>query len=254
MKYSVLSYNISGYEIIHPIREKSENAEYIMVTDDRSLTSDDWNIVYVDNPYPEDPFRLVFEIRYNPFKYVHTDIVMKIDGSMEITGDIDRIVDRFIEGGYDCAVMAHPTRMNMYDEYMAWIRYRGYPKRQAERALTFMNVEGYDVKKNTGLYQYNWMIQRNNKLNDSWNTMTMGILKYLAPEGKLVDRLDQTIGSYVLNKYFEYASVMCVSQRIATSGKYFVWHPHKSLSIYRDSKDLCSPFLLGKQVIPFSDF
>ena len=36
-KYSVLTYNVGGYEKIHEIKEKSPNAEYIYVTDDPTL-------------------------------------------------------------------------------------------------------------------------------------------------------------------------------------------------------------------------
>ena len=38
-KYSVLTYIIGDYEKVHEIKEKSPNAEYILVTDNKELTS-----------------------------------------------------------------------------------------------------------------------------------------------------------------------------------------------------------------------
>ena len=39
-KYSVLTYIIGDYEIVHEVKEKSPNAEYILVTDNPNIKSD----------------------------------------------------------------------------------------------------------------------------------------------------------------------------------------------------------------------
>ena len=46
-KYSVLTFNLGGYEVIHEIPKSAINPEieYIYVTDDDSITSDTWTIV-----------------------------------------------------------------------------------------------------------------------------------------------------------------------------------------------------------------
>src|SRR5574344_1312138 len=94
-RYSVLSYIIGNYEVVHEIEEITEGVEYVLVTDNHSLTSSTWNVVYVDNPHPEDPFDLCYQIRFNPFDYVTTDIVIRIDGSMRVAGNLDYLVDYF---------------------------------------------------------------------------------------------------------------------------------------------------------------
>ena len=109
--------------------------------------------------------------------------------------------------------------------------------------------EGYDVKKNIGLYQYNFMIQRKNKVNLDLNRMTLSLCKYLAPEGKEIDRLDQTIGSFVINKYFNKLKVLPVSQGVAISGKYFKWYAHNSnKQLYSGNYEYCQPFLFGEPI------
>ena len=250
MDYSVLTFNIGGYEVLHEIEVKSDRAEYIYVTDDRSITSSTWNVVYVDNPNPEDNFDLCFKVRYNPFDYVNTDVVIKIDGSMGVSGNLDYLVDYFNKENYDICLEMHPTRMNLYDEYLAWVRQRNYPIEQANKVLSFIQgFEGYDVKKNVGLYQYNFMIQRKNKHNLDLNEMTHSLCKYLAPEGKEIDRLDQTIGSFVINKYFNKLKVLPVSQNVALSGTYFKWYGHNSdKQMVAGENEYCQPYLFGEPI------
>ena len=225
--YSVLTFNVGGYEVLHEVQEPSENAEYIYVTTDRTITSSTWTVVYVDNPHPEDNFDLCFDIRYNPFRYCHTDTVIKIDGSIQINGSLDYLIDFFNDGGYDIALCIHPTRSTLLQEYKAWVNQRGYPVEQANKVLNFLvGMEGYDVQNYKGLYQYNFMIQRNDKLNNRLNEMTLAYCRYLAPEDKFIDRLDQTIGSFIINKYFNKMKVLPVSQDMFIQSKYFTWMAH----------------------------
>ena len=45
-RYTVLTYIINRYEVVHEILEKDPEAEYLLITDDASLTSDTWTVVY----------------------------------------------------------------------------------------------------------------------------------------------------------------------------------------------------------------
>lgn len=246
--YSVLTYNIGGYEILHEVEEPSERAEYIYVTDDRSITSSTWNVVYVDNPHPEDPFDLCYKIRFNPFDYVHTDVVVRIDGSMIVKKPLDKIVDDFNAGNWDISLCIHPTRSVLYDEYVAWVVQRGYPVEQANKVLSFLSsMEGYDVKNYRGLYQYNFMIQRNNKANNDLNMMTLAFMRYLAPDGKCVERLDQTLGSFVLNKYFNGLNVLPVGEDLFHS-EYLSWCAHGTDTPLRFEGKTSTPYLFGREI------
>jgi hypothetical protein len=249
-KYSVLTYNIGGYEVLHELEYKDEDVEYIYVTDDRSITSSTWNVVYVENEHPEDNFDLCYQIRFHPFEYVSSDIVIRIDGSMGVCGNLDHIIDAFNKGGYEIALELHPTRATMYDEYLAWVQQRNYPIEQANKCLAFMlQVEGYNVKEYKGLYQYNFMIQRRNKVNLDINRMTLSLLKYLAPEGKQIERIDQTIGSFVINKYFNGLKVLPVSQSVCTTGTYFRWYAHGSNTpLSGNSANFAQPYLFNQPI------
>ena len=147
MKYTVLTYNIAGYEIIHEIPAECINPEieYLYLTNDHSITSNTWTVVYCDD-LTGSTFNKCYQIRFNPFNYVHTDMVMRIDGSMAINKDLMPLFKAFESTDADCMMMVHPTRNTMYDEYVAWVQTRNYPAEQADRILNFMYNNGYDVQ------------------------------------------------------------------------------------------------------------
>ena len=249
MRYSVLTYNINGYEILHEVPEGCRNPEidFVYVTDDRTITSTTWNVVYVD--LSGSTFDKTYQIRFSPFDYCHTDIVMRIDGSMAINKDLMPLFEAFDDGGYDCAMMIHPTRNTMYDEYVAWVRQRQYPVEQANKCLSFMASNGYDVKGYKGLFQYNFCIQRNNEINNRLNAETYQVLKMLTTAPDTCERLDQTIGSFIINTHYPDLRIMPVGQYICF-GHYFNWCQHGTDNVmYYNSAMDTAPYMRDEPVV-----
>lgn len=245
--YSVLTYNVNGYEILHEIPNPSPMAEYIYVTDDKSITSNTWKIIYVDNPY-DDPFELCYQIRFNPFNYVNTNIVVRIDGSMSVTGDLDSMVKFFIDNNYDIALSPHPTRNQLIPEYNAWIKYRNYTKEQAVHVLTTIkSIFNFDVLNYKALFQYNFMIQKNNKINNNLNNITLSLLHFLAPQNKSIERIDQTVGSFVFNHFISILNpnTMLVPESVC-DGSVFTWFQHNSNNKLSTVQKPIQPFLFNK--------
>jgi len=249
MKYSVLTYNIAGYEIIHEIPEQCLNPEieFIYVTDDHSITSSTWTVVYADD-LTGTTFDKCYQIRFNPFKYVNTDVVMRIDGSMAINKDVMPLFEAFEKSGCDAAMMLHPTRNKMVEEYTAWVRMRNYPVEQANKCLSFMASNGYDVENHKGLFQYNFAIQRNNDINNRLNAETYEVLTRLATPPDTAERLDQTLGTFVINTHYPDMKIMPIGQYICFN-HYFNWCLHGSdrVMVY-DSRYDCTPYINNKQV------
>ena len=248
-RYSVLTFNFGGHEVLREVQHKSPNAEYIYVTDDRSITSRTWDVRYVDNPYPEDVFYACWQVRYNPFDFATTDIVLKIDGSIEVLDKTDEIIDYFDkDGGYDVCLLIHSLRYSVREEYDEWCNTRGYSRHQANRAMDYMAERGYDVCGYHGLYQTGLMIQRRNSLNHQLNQAIFSATKDLAEAGKQVDRLDQTIGSFIINTQFENSlKVMAVDERIVHS-KYFRWYRHGTWEECRYYGKGIKPYLFNRPV------
>ena len=248
-KYTVLSYNINGYELIHPVKEKSNRAKYIMVTDDPDLKDESgtWDVVY-DPELTGSPFDKVMQVRYNPFKYTNDFVVIKIDGSVGIEKNLDPLIDRFFKDEYDMSLMLHPTRNTMVAEYSAWVDHRGYNPETANNILRFMAMEGLDVENYKGLAQLCYQIQTNTRTNQDINRMTYSFLKYLG-DSTGVERVDQCVFSFVLEKYFGGMKVMWVDQRMY-NGQWFTWYAHNSNNAFKpiEAKELTEPYFFNKRL------
>lgn len=254
-KYTVLSYNINNYEIVHPIKEKSDRARYIMVTDDPNLTDEtgSWEIIY-DETLTGTPFERCYSVRFNPWKYTDDYIVLRIDGSVGIEKNLDPLVDRFIKEDADISIMLHPSRNTMVQEYTVWVQTRGYDLEQANKVLAFMHqVEGYPVKEYKGLAQLCYVIQKRDRFNEELNRMTYTFLKYLGDERTGIERVDQTVFSFVLQKYFNTAKIMYIDQRMyngEASNAPFQWYAHHSNTPFQPitTKDMTEPFFFNKRI------
>lgn len=253
MRYTVLTYNIAGYEILHEIPKEAINPDidYIYVTDDHSITSSTWTVVYADD-LTGTTFDKCYQIRFNPFKYTDNEVLMRIDGSMAIAKDVMPIFKFFMDGDYDCAMMIHPTRNTMYDEYVAWVKQRNYPVEQANKCLNFMAANGYDIKEYKSLFQYNFAIQKKNDINNRLNAETYQVLKVLATEPDTAERLDQTIGTFVINTHYPNLKILPVGQYITFSnyGGYFRWCSHGTDNeLYYNCAYDTPPFMRNESIV-----
>jgi hypothetical protein len=138
----------------------------------------------------------------------------------------------------------------MVDEYSAWVQARQYPLEQANAVLGFLQqAEGYPVKDYKGLAQLCYWIQADNRLNNDVNRMTYSYCKYLGDSTSEIERVDQCIFSFVMQKYFGMAKIMWVDQRMYQS-QFFTWYPHHSETPFTpmDVKDMKEPYWQNKRV------
>lgn len=222
-RYSILTYNFGGYEVLHEVVNPQEDVEYVYVTDDPTLKSNTWKVVYVDFPYCNDVFDRCYQTRFNCFKYCTTDICIRIDGSIRVIGSPDKLIDDFNNGGYDLAVCVHPSRCHLIEEYNAWMAYRGYPIQNARRCFDVFGMANYDTNYKS-LIQENIVIQRRGKITDDIDRMTYAMLKYIGDE-EHIERIDQTITSVILNRYFNDIKVLPMSEQVVHSDV-FEWCLH----------------------------
>lgn len=253
--YTVLSYNINNYELIHPIKEKSDRARYIMVTDDPELKDESgtWEIFY-DETLTGSAFDKVMQVRWNPWRYTDDYIVLRVDGSVGIDKNLDPLVDKYIKEDADLSIMLHPTRHTLVEEYTAWVQSRGYDAQQANSILAFLvQAESFPVNEWKGLAQLCYIMQRKSRLNEEINRMTYTWLKYFGDERTGIERVDQCIFSFVLQKYFSIAKIMYIDQRMYNgehSNAPFTWYPHNSDTPFKpiETKDMKEPYFFNKRV------
>ena len=67
--WSCVTYNFNNYELFYELPESviNDNAEYLYFSNDKTLTSSTWTIVYME--CDDDPFNTVCELRYHIFDY-----------------------------------------------------------------------------------------------------------------------------------------------------------------------------------------
>ena len=116
-KYTILCYNINHYEIVHEVLEKDPNCEYIMVTDDKTLTSRTWTIIYDETLEGLSTFDKCYSIRFNLFKYATTDICIYIDANILVKKPLQILIDKMEAGKYDMCMMPHPLNNTFMPEY-----------------------------------------------------------------------------------------------------------------------------------------
>lgn len=226
-RYTILSFIIGkNYELLHEIEQSQNDVEYLMITDDPDLKSDTWKIIYdQDLLQYKTPFERCFRIRYNVFKYCSTDTCITIDGSIQVKGSLDKLIDVFNDGKYDICLMPHPLWPNITTEYNAWIQMRNYPINQANNAMKFFSNISYDFNYK-GLFQLCFSIKRKTSFTKKLDNLVFACLEYLSDENNF-ERLDQTIFTCIMNKFFNNKKVLPVSEQIVRSYA-LQWYWHKS--------------------------
>ena len=211
-RYSVLTYIIGNTEPIREIGEKDPDAEYLLVTDNPGLRSETWQVICDNTLNGLSVFDKCYSIRFDCFRYCHTDICVRIDSSVQIYRSTKWLIDEFENGMYNMALMPHPVRDNIRDEYAAWIETRGYPRERAERCMEFMESMGYDLSYR-GLYQGGFSIMRRNERTRELNKEVFNWLRELGTDGE-IERLDQTVFSCVINLRCSDLKVLPVSEQV----------------------------------------
>ena len=249
-KCSVLTFIFGkGYEKLHEPKCPDPDVEYVLVTDDRDLKSDVWKIVYDMSFEGMSGFEKCFRTRYNVFNYCSTDVCMTVDGSIAVDKFPWPLYNKFQEGNYDICLMPHPLWADFQTEYNAWIRMRNYPVANARRFFEFLTKAKYNLEYKS-LFQLCFSMKRKSKATSDIDNMTFSLLKYLSTEDQF-ERLDQTVFSFVMNRYFCDLKVLPVSEQVVRSD-YMTWYWHNTdkpnMNIFYDISKPDMKYVFNKEV------
>ena len=132
--------------------------------------------------------------------------------------------------------MIHPDRSTMFSEYYEWTKSRNYPKHSAYKCLAYMEKHKYDIRNYKGLYQLTIRLIKNTKDNQKLDNRTFEILQELNEDGK-IERIDQTIYSYLLNTEFLNMSLYVFNDN-CIHNDILIWNPHgKIKKLYKHNKE-----------------
>lgn len=226
-KYSVLMYNFNNYEIMREPQEIDPECEYVYVTDNPiyKYQTKVWKVI-VDNDLKDmSPFDKCYNVRFNLFKYATAPVCIYVDGSIQIRKSLRKFYENFMKSKADIGLNIHPNRYNLPEEYAEWVRCRGYSSKQANKCLHAFKIMGYDFDFK-GLYQGTCRICKNTELNMDIDNSTLKLLKMLGENG-IIERLDQTVYTFIVNSVFNDIKIFPFSQQVFQS-KYMYWCGHKS--------------------------
>jgi len=235
-KYSILTYIFGNYEFVREPLEIDDDCEYILVTDNKKLTSKKWKIIYLSKDFIDyTPISKTFYVRYHPFEFVNTNYVLLLDGSMHIKKSLHKLFNDFQNNDYDCALGSYPLPIKNIDElYTYWIKYRNYNNIQASKNRAFYNALHIGIPKI--YHETGYMLFKKNTICLNFlNTVFLSINKISESYNNL-DRLDQPILNGILYGIYNNLKVLTLSRELIQSDyiQYYLHNTNKKLCINID--------------------
>ena len=117
-KPTILTYNFNGYDTFHS-HFYTDNLNYVLVTDDLTSKLSSWDIQYPEILHKMTPWEKVIYVRYHPFEFTDSELVVVIDGSMVIGKYAELLIKKFADSEYDLAVPASHQAFCI-DRVMRW--------------------------------------------------------------------------------------------------------------------------------------
>lgn len=212
-RYTIITCNFGNYEIMREVVNPLDDVEYLYVTDDNSVTSKTWNIIY-DKSYDEytEPFDKVIMFRSRVLEYCHSPLCIRIDGSIGIHGNsFEETVNEMNKNGNDISFIISPRFHTYENEMYAWENQRGVESIKILEFANYCKHKGfkYSTNKNS-ICTLTILLQRNNEINERLNNKQIEVLKEIKEynNSKNFYRIDQIVFTYVLNEFFNDINVL----------------------------------------------
>ena len=246
-KYSILTCIFGGYEDLKEIKDYREDVEYVCVTDNHDLKSEQWKMVYNDDFFSKLPTvdRFAY-VRFHPFQFVESDICVTIDASAELLTDFyDDIISPFISGGYEYAVTLHYENKTLRDDLNTWQAIRGYKEGDYKRITELL---GEDLDKIRGCVSGGFIIHSDKRTCHTINEMSWELIHAFSSDNS-ADRNFQLELEYVLNKYYADSDKIMFIHPFVFEGRHVRhWTHNGRYWIVYHSKDTCPCVFWNKKV------
>ena len=200
-KYSILSFCFGNYDLCREPIEKSNDCEYIFVTDNKNLQSDIWKIVYTEKFKNFSPVYASFYVRYHPWEFVNTDVVMIIDASIQLKENTDNLIKSFTENNYDaCFTMCSYFSGTIADGINYWKNnsYK-FDKTSINKFNLFANH--YGMLNYKGIIEATFRIVKKSPIIEELNWVTWETCKFLKGNDDIF-RVDQYVFTIIFYKEY----------------------------------------------------
>ena len=165
--YTALTGN---YDEVHEVLYKEESVDYLLFTNNPSLTSKTWQVILVQSDL--DNVLLSREIKMMPHKYLgeEYETSIYIDANAVIYGELSELT-RYLGAGKSLAVSQHSIRKSVKEEIEACVKLRGTDPNEATRQYEKYLQEGF--KDNHPLLECGILVRAHNdakvqELMQSW--------------------------------------------------------------------------------------
>lgn len=207
-RYTVITCNFGNYEIMREIVDPLDDVEYLYITDDDSITSKTWKIIY-DKSYKEflNVFDKVVRFRSRVLEYCNSMFCVRVDGSINIHGNsFEGLVNEMSINNSDISFIMSP-RFNTYnDELYAWEHQRNVDKDILMDFTRYCDYVSFDYNSDVNnICTLTILAQKNNEINKELNIKQLDILNEIKEFNKreFYYRVDQIVFTYVLNNFFK---------------------------------------------------
>ena len=159
-----------NYDNLIELTKKEKNIDYICFTNNKNLTSNTWNIKYLNEDI--DNWTLARKVKVLSYKYLPKhDISIWLDGAINVLKPVSEFIDKECElDKYDMVGFKHKFRDCIYDEISACVDMRKETIENAKKLESFLIKENYP--KHNGLIESCVLVRKNNdkvnKLMDKW--------------------------------------------------------------------------------------
>lgn len=239
-KYAVLTFVFNNYDLVRTPDLFVDDVEYILVSD-HYFDHPVWTVVVDKDLADKDPIYQSYYVRYHPFKYVHSDVCIVLDGSIKIRSDLSGIVDSFNSNNRDMMVMcSNYWTADQKIEYWRTIRNID--------ATTISNIKQLQTELHAndllGGICNAFKICRNNEPTRNFHIVTWQYLMVCGINNN-PNRLDEIVAHIILRTFFMYLKLDIVSTQIMHSNlltryKHATEDETDSLSDYDDFYYLCN--------------
>lgn len=213
-RYTVITCNFGGYEIMREIQNPLKEVEYLYITDDINITSNTWNVIY-DKFYDNfsNPFDKVVMFRSRVLEYTHSDFCVRIDASIQINGfSFENIINEMNLMNSDISFIISPRFNTILDEMLDWEYQRNIPREKLEHFINYYNFheKNFDLISKNSICTLGILIQKNNQLNKDINAKQISVLNEIKDFNNELNfyRVDQIVFTYVINKFFNGINVL----------------------------------------------
>lgn len=235
-KYSVITAIFNGYENVREIQNPSPEVEYVLVTDDPTLTSDTWHIKLIDSFFDGmSGYAKAAYVKYHPFEFIDSDVFLWIDGSIQIKDDFtNEIMTPFIESNYEVLELVNMIYHVGDFEVDRWHEnhFHGFNDEQYEFIKNLFKNEPWHDESQVQTTIYGG---KNTKICNLVNCRTWDIMRRGSGSEFDIAILYMPQRGRILSKYIGNSHKLYLLDSNTVFSKYFDYCYHKSTESQRES-------------------